>query len=189
MTARKNFKRLVRARARKTGESYAAALSHFDEEVPAAQRNATTTLHDLRRVEKPEYGFALRVPDDWKELPPDLRNSAWEVARFSANDPAIRARHRNCLVFRNPAPTGVDAHTAARNAQPVLEVGGFGNFTHLDAADQGHASILIAGPAAVSGRYVTTTLSSKTSRSASALALPHQSTTPRSWTHLPLASS
>ena len=82
MTANRNFKRLVRARARKTGESYAAALRHFQKRIAEERQMAYPTL---RRVEKPEYGFALYVPEDWRESSPDLRNSPWEVARFSGS--------------------------------------------------------------------------------------------------------
>ena len=129
MTADRNFKRLVRERARKTGESYVAALRHFERREDAMSDLA------LRRVEKAEYGFALSVPEEWQELPPDLRNSPWEVARFSGGRPAGGVL--NCLVFRNPKRPDVDAYDVARSVEPVLAQGGFGNFRHLDATVAG----------------------------------------------------
>lgn len=40
----------------------------------------------LRRVEKPEHGFAIAVPQVWPEEPPDSGNSPYEVARFRLHD-------------------------------------------------------------------------------------------------------
>jgi hypothetical protein len=132
MTANRNFKRLVRARARKTGESYAAALRHFErrdaEERPMADPA-------LRRVEKPEYGFAVSVPEEWRELSPDARNSPWEVARFSGPRPGGGVGI--CLVFRNPKAPNADAHAFAEGVQPGLEHSGFGNFRLMDAVVAG----------------------------------------------------
>ncbi|WP_380159940.1 carbon-nitrogen hydrolase family protein [Kineococcus sp. R86509] len=45
MTARKNFKRLVRARAARTGESYTAALRHF---LPTVEETTVTDHHPFR---------------------------------------------------------------------------------------------------------------------------------------------
>jgi hypothetical protein len=35
----------------------------------------------MRPVEKPDLGFTVWVPADWAEFPPELTNSAYEVAR------------------------------------------------------------------------------------------------------------
>jgi hypothetical protein len=80
----------------------------------------------LRRVEKPELGFALSLPEGWREEPPDPFNSAQEIARFVGPGPGAR----NCLVFRNRAEPGLTAAAAARRVVAVLERGGFGNFVH-----------------------------------------------------------
>ena len=133
MTAKKNFKRLVRARARKTGESYAAAFRSLRkgvlEEPPmAAASPSSRGVPPLRRVEKPEHGFALSVPADWREEPPNPFNSAQEVARFAGTGPGMR----NCVVFRNDPRSRITARAAAEQVIPVLERGGFGNFTHHD---------------------------------------------------------
>lgn len=44
----------------------------------------------LRRVEKPEHGFSIDVPQDWPEEEPDLNNSPYEVARFRLNHDDVR---------------------------------------------------------------------------------------------------
>jgi hypothetical protein len=130
MTAKKNFKRLVRARARKTGESYAAAFRSLQKKVPEepSMAAAASASPPLRRVEKPELGFALSFPDDWREERPDPFNGAQEIARFIGPGPGVR----NCLVFRNRTEPELTAGAAARRVVPVLERRGFGNFTHHD---------------------------------------------------------
>ena len=133
MTAKKNLKRLVRARARKTGESYAAALRNFLKKPPGGQPvpayPSSSANPPLRRVEKPEYGFAIYLPADWVEQPPDPFNSPWEVGRFSTYDPVFR----NCLVFRNPESPDASLDAIARTAEANLARTGFGNFRHLPA--------------------------------------------------------
>jgi hypothetical protein len=136
MTAKKNLKRLVRARARKTGESYAAALSQLRKERSSApgqpvEPEPSGGLFSMRRIEKSEHGFVLTLADSWKEEPPDTRNSPWEVARFVTTDTGP-GWHR-IFVFRHPAPRSGDARLAARLVQPALERAGFGNFQLVDA--------------------------------------------------------
>jgi hypothetical protein len=117
MTAQKNFKRRVRERARRTGESYTAALRHLRSsdqplEVPAMQ---------WQRVEKTSYGYAVQVPEGWVEREADLRNSPWETARFV--DPADR-RH-SVIVFRHPVGPQRAAADMASGAQAALVAAGF----------------------------------------------------------------
>ncbi|MGH2355157.1 MAG: hypothetical protein ACRDJN_26400, partial [Chloroflexota bacterium] len=121
MTAKKDLKRLVRARLKKTGESYAAALRQIRKRVRGAP---VAVAPALRRVEKPEVGFALRVPGDWREDRPDPFNDSDEVARFFGPGPDMQ----NCLVFRRPAEPGADALRIARSAQAHFGETGYGNF-------------------------------------------------------------
>src|SRR5690348_8123622 len=115
MTANKHFKRRVRERARRTGESYTAALRHL-RRVDAQER-----LMQWQRIEKPDFGYAVHVPDDWQERPPDLRNSPWETARFvQATD-----RGHSVIVFRSPVRRGRDAAEVAEHARTALEAIGF----------------------------------------------------------------
>lgn len=125
MTERRNFKRLVRERARRTGESYTAALRHLRSsepmEVPAMS---------WQRIEKPDFEYAVNVPEGWVERDPDPKNSPWETARYV--DPSDR-RH-SLIVFRNPTGGAqrVAADMAAR-AETALTAGGFGDMTIADA--------------------------------------------------------
>ncbi|MFC4587017.1 hypothetical protein [Sphaerisporangium corydalis] len=118
MTAHRDFKRLVRARARATGLSYTAARRLL-----LSERSALMARVPFRRVQKAEYGFAVNIPESWAEREPDPSNSQYEVARFVAHDKA----HRTCLVFRRPAE-GVTAASAAERARDRLEALGFGRF-------------------------------------------------------------
>lgn len=130
MTAKKDLKRLVRARLKKTGESYAAALRQIRKHIPGAPAAAVPAL---RRVEKPEFGFALRVPGDWREDRPDPFYNSDEVARFFGTGPDLQ----NCLVFRKPAEPGADAQRIARNAQAHFGETGYGNFRRSGVAVAG----------------------------------------------------
>jgi hypothetical protein len=123
MTANKNFKRRVRDRACRTGESYTAALRHL-RRIDAKERSM-----QWQRVEKPTFGYAVEVPEGWEERPPDLRNSPWETARFV--DPTDR-RH-SVIVFRNPLGPGRTAADIAARAQSPLAAAGFSDFQILDA--------------------------------------------------------
>ena len=140
MTAKKDLKRLVRARAQKTGESYAAALRHLRKQppeaplVPSLDVPSYPDLPTLRRVEKPDLGFALHIPEQWLEEPPNLRNSPWEAFRAFGPRQRLGGGRSGCIVFRNPPQPAADAYTIARNVQPVLERDGFTSFTLHDAA-------------------------------------------------------
>ena len=134
MTAKKNLKRLVRARAKKTGESYAAALRNFLKKPPGGDPMTRTpaptvsaSTAPLHHIEKPQYGFTLQLPADWREDAPDPFNSPWEVARFSAAGSHVR----NCLVFRNPERPNAALETIVRDTEAHLTRTGFGHFRHL----------------------------------------------------------
>lgn len=123
MTADKHFKRKVRERARRTGESYTAALRHLRHDPP----EEPAMQHDpiqWQRVEKPDFGYAAHVPHDWQEYPPDLKNSPFETARFA--DPADR-RH-SVIVFRLMPRPGLSAAERAERVQASLAAAGFGDF-------------------------------------------------------------
>ena len=99
MTANKHFKRRVRERARRTGESYTTALRHL------RRKDAREYLMQWQRIEKSDFGYAVHVPAGWDERAPDLQNSPFETARFAG--PASR-RH-SVIVFRGPLPPGAGA--------------------------------------------------------------------------------
>jgi hypothetical protein len=131
MTANRHFKRRVRERARRTGESYTAALARL------RQIDAKEQPVKWQRIEKPDFGYAVQVPDDWDERPPDLKNSPWETARFT--QPADR-RH-SIIVFRGPTRPGRDAAQVADGARLALENGGFTESRISDATFAGRAGV------------------------------------------------
>lgn len=118
MTANKDFKRRVRARARRTGESYTAALRHL-RRVDIQER-----MVQWQRVDKPEFGYAVDVPAGWIERPPNLKNSPWETARFADPDD----RRHSVIVFRGPGWGRRDAVEVAERVRPILEGSGFVDF-------------------------------------------------------------
>lgn len=130
MTANRHFKRRVRDRARRTGESYTAALRHLREKEQPAR---------WQRIEKPDFGYAVHVPQDWDERPPDLKNSPWETARFT--EPADR-RH-SVIVFRSPMRRPREATEIAEGARSVLEGIGFTGFQITGAPVAGREGVLL----------------------------------------------
>ncbi|MEV6850732.1 hypothetical protein [Actinoplanes sp. NPDC051411] len=118
MTERKNFKRLVRERARRTGESYTAALRHLRSSDPSEVPSMP-----WQRIEKTDFGYAVTVPESWVEREPDLNNSPWETARYT--DPSSW-RH-SAIVFRHPSGgRRREAAEMATGAERALTAGGFG---------------------------------------------------------------
>jgi hypothetical protein len=125
MTAGKNFKRRVRERARRTGESYTAALRHLR----SSDQPEEALAMQWQRTEKSTFGYTIQVPAGWVEREADLRNSPWETARFV--DPADR-RH-SVIVFRNPIGPRLGAIEMARRAQTALAASGFVDFEIAEA--------------------------------------------------------
>ncbi|AWS42192.1 hypothetical protein DKM19_13345 [Streptosporangium sp. 'caverna'] len=131
MTANKHFKRRVRERALRTGESYTAALRHL------RRIDAQEHLVQWQRIEKPDFGYAVHVPQGWDERPPNLKNSPWETARFG--DPTDR-RH-TVIVFRSMARLGWTAAEVAEGTQTSLQAADFGEFHIIDAQIAGQTGV------------------------------------------------
>ncbi|WP_433179508.1 hypothetical protein [Actinoallomurus sp. CA-150999] len=129
MTANKHFKRRVRERARRTGESYTAALRHL------RRLDAKEQSVQWQRIEKPDFGYALQVPGDWQEREPNLKNSPWETARFVDPDD----RRHSLIVFRQPVRPGRSATEIAEGAQQSLAGVGFVDFEISDVTVAGRA--------------------------------------------------
>ncbi|TVT18560.1 hypothetical protein LWP59_35845 [Amycolatopsis acidiphila] len=77
-----------------------------------------------QRVEKPDFGYAVAVPQGWDERPPNLKNSPWETARFGESGD----RRHSLIVFRHPVKPGRDVMEVAELVQPSLERSGFTDF-------------------------------------------------------------
>ncbi|MCO5997587.1 hypothetical protein [Actinoallomurus rhizosphaericola] len=129
MTANKNFKRRVRERARRTGESYTAALRHL------RRTEAEEQSVEWQRIEKPDFGYAVQVPRDWQEREPNLRNSPWETARFV--DP--RDRRHSLIVFRQPTRPGRSAAEIAEGVRHSLAQLRFADFAVSEVTVAGRA--------------------------------------------------
>ncbi len=118
MTTDKDFKQLVRQEMRESGKSYAQARR----QVLKRQPHAPTSDTGLRRVDKPELGLTVFVPEDWAEFPPQPTNNPYEVARFQHHEANAR---RMCLVFRHPGSSGLspqvprEAGPCEARGQPV----------------------------------------------------------------------
>jgi hypothetical protein len=83
---------------------------------------------EWQRFERPDFGYAIRVPEGWTERPPNLKNSPWETARYvEAAD-----RRRSVVVFRQPIRPGRSAGQVAEIVLPILEGVGFGEFAIED---------------------------------------------------------
>jgi hypothetical protein len=133
MTANKHFKRRVRERARRTGESYTAALRNL------RRIDAKEQVMQWQRVEKPDFGYAIHVPAGWEERPPDLRNSPWETARFV--EPTDR-RHL-VIVFRPLLRPGWTPAEAAAQVRDSLAASGFADFQISDDSVAGRPAALM----------------------------------------------
>ncbi|MDN3350993.1 hypothetical protein [Actinomadura sp. DC4] len=77
-----------------------------------------------QRIEKPDFGYAVHVPHDWDERPPNLKNSPWETARFG--DQADR--RRSVVVFRGPTRPGRTAEELIEQVTTSLGNAGFTDF-------------------------------------------------------------
>ncbi len=123
MTANKHFKRRVRERARRTGESYTAALRHLQ------RSDAEERAMQWQRIEKPDFGYAVQVPEGWEERPPNLKNSPTETARFG--DPLDRRHH--LVVHRGFLRLALTPVAVAEQVRDRLESVGFGDFRIAEA--------------------------------------------------------
>jgi hypothetical protein len=132
LTTDKDFKRLIRARSRKTGESYSVARRRL----LAKNEGVESSLPPLLRVERPEHGFAVYVPEHWQELPLEPADAPYEVARFGYKDP----KGHLCMVFRDEGPLGHISDIAAR-ARTALEVRGFSHFVLSDVEMAGREAV------------------------------------------------
>ena len=79
MTKDKGFKRLVRTRRTRTGESYALARQRL---LAKTHEEAKVSAMELSAVDVSEWGFRVSVPQSWARVAPDT--SRWEVLRVLA---------------------------------------------------------------------------------------------------------
>jgi hypothetical protein len=138
MTREKDFKRMVREYASRTGRSYSSArriLVARKGEGAATKAQAAA----FKTISRPKLGFTLSVPEAWAEFPALISNSAYEVARFAYRD---HASHM-CIVFRMPGSPGLDPRGTAQQALARQQSQGFGNFVLTEATVGKRAGILL----------------------------------------------
>ena len=131
VTTRKRFKRLVRARMAKTGESYTTALRYFRD-----RSKETDAMLDTQRIVKADLGFSLGIPGAWEELPPKLTKNRDEAARFREDSERWSAA---CLVFFHRSTDEQTPHQAAERAKIGLH-GSFQNFKFEEIAFAGRSA-------------------------------------------------
>jgi hypothetical protein len=136
MTREKDFKRVVREYASRTGRSYSSArrillaregkAEDAGAEVKDAAEAAATSA--FKTIARPKLGFTLSVPEAWAEFPALLSNSPYEVARFACRDHTSHL----CIVFRMPGSPGLHPRGTAEQAMVRQRSQGFGNFVLRD---------------------------------------------------------
>ena len=84
MTVDKHFKRLVRARAARTGESYTAARWHLRRE--AADSSAAKT----RRIRSADLGFSVAIPEPWGRVTHSMWGVSYPALHYEVSKGASR---------------------------------------------------------------------------------------------------
>lgn len=135
MTREKDFKRVVREYASRTGRSYSSArrilLARKGEaEGAGAEVKNGAAPSAFKTIARPKLGFTLSVPEAWAEFPALLSNSPYEVARFAYRDHTSHL----CIVFRMPGSPGLHPRGTAEQAMVRQRSQGFGNFVLRDSA-------------------------------------------------------
>ena len=115
MTERKRFKRRVRSRAAKTGESYMVARRLLEH-----RSGQEHTLSETNTITDQLHGFSLDLPAGWKRVDPSVTASHWQVAAF---DGSGEHAHRYAALLILPtrgrsldevATSAVSAYTKSR---------------------------------------------------------------------------
>ena len=79
MTQDRRFKKRVRARIAKTGESYSTAYQHLRK---LSSEETTMAENEFQTITNHDFGYTLRIPSDWRDVGPFIYNSAFEIARY-----------------------------------------------------------------------------------------------------------
>lgn len=140
MTREKDFKRVVREYASRTGRSYSSArrilLARQEKERGADVKDRAVPF---KTISRPELGFTLSLPDAWAEFPALLSNSPYEVARFAYRDHTSHL----CIVFRMPGSPGLNPRGTAEQAMGRQRSQGFGNFVLRETAVGKRSGVLL----------------------------------------------
>lgn len=86
MTQNRRFKRRVRARIAKTGESYTTAARRLRK---SRKEEATMAENEFQTVINHDFGYSLKIPTGWRDLGPHIYNSVFEIARYLRHEPRV----------------------------------------------------------------------------------------------------
>jgi hypothetical protein len=78
MTQDRRFKKRVRERMANTGESYSAAYQFLRN----STMEETSMTDEFKTVINHDFGYSLQLPTNWRDVGPDIYNSAFEVSRY-----------------------------------------------------------------------------------------------------------
>jgi hypothetical protein len=142
MTTKKDFKRKVRDHAARTGRSYASArrllLTRKEGDAPMTPEDHET--HSFHRVDKPDLGFAVALPDGWSEFPRPFSDSPFEVARFACRDDVSHL----CIVFRMPGSRDPRLRSVAERSRSRLCRRGYDNFAFTEVGVGGQPGLMLS---------------------------------------------
>ncbi|MEM7366412.1 MAG: ATP-dependent Clp protease adaptor ClpS [Pseudomonadota bacterium] len=85
MTHDRRFKKRVRARIAKTGESYTTAFRHLR----TSEESRMTEINELKPLVEHDFGYSLLIPSSWRSYAADIYNSPLEVARYMRDGPDV----------------------------------------------------------------------------------------------------
>ena len=86
MTQDRRFKKRVRTRIAKTGESYSTAYSHLRK---SSLEENTMAENEFQTITNHDFGYTLKIPSGWRDVGPFIYNSAFEIARYVKTDDNI----------------------------------------------------------------------------------------------------
>lgn len=79
MTVDKHFKRLVRARAARTGESYTAARWRLRRETASSSASKTT------RIKSADLGFSVAIPEPWQRVTHSMWGESYPALHYQVS--------------------------------------------------------------------------------------------------------
>ena len=86
MTHDRRFKKHVRARIAKSGESYTTALRRLRASEEQSRMNA---INELQPLVEHDFGYSLLIPSSWRSYAADIHISPLEVARYMRDGPDV----------------------------------------------------------------------------------------------------
>ena len=96
----------------------------FDSVAKTFRTDTTPLSGDFKHYKSNDLNFELDIPGTWNNFPPDLKNSPYEVIRFSSQEGGSHL----LIVFKNPANRSMTLREVCGETQDILASGGFGNF-------------------------------------------------------------